>query len=392
MGLSFGIAVTLHALGGLLIATLPVRVSLSSGEELDGILSGLEDAAVSIESDGQSLRIPVDELVSLVPPTPQSATAPAMRVILRDGSQLAAQEVTLEEERLRIQPRRQEALSVPLQRVAAIRFRTGSPATDPRWLGILEQRPRGDLLAIRRDEGRLDPVAGVVEAIADGRVRFALGGDTVHAPIERLEGIVFGGATGEGRSADGLQVVATIHDIYGSEWVVVGWTAGPLVDGMEVRLSGDVTHTIPLDQLASIRFRGGQIALVEQTPAEKGVRPYLESKLDPALLEGWFGPRVNAEGELVMVGGSSVTYRAEPGFRKLLGSVHRDPDVAAAGEVSVRITFDDRVVWEQALLDRDPQGFELELGRAARIRFDVLSGSDGDVGDLVRLSHPRLVK
>ena len=93
-----------------------------------------------------------------------------------------------------------------------------------------------------------------------------------------------------------------------------------------------------------------------------------------------------------MFGGSSVSYRVEPGFGKLLGSVRRDTEADRGGKLAVRVTLDDRVVWEQTLTDRTPRGFEIELGDAARVRFEVSGGGDGEVGDVVRFLRPRFVK
>ncbi len=386
--MSLGITLALQGLAGLLVAALPVRVEPTSGAAFDGVIQSVDETSVSIERNGQSERIAFDDLASFVPQSLKSSSGPATRVVLWDGSQIAAEEVTLENDELRVAPHRQEPLNVPVRRAAAIRFRAPAPTTDPRWLGIREQQPRGDLLVVRRDGGKLDPVSVVVEEIADGQVHFILGDDTASAPIERLEGIVFGGEGDE----DPPDAAATIADIHGSQWVIDRWLPGPVEDEIEIGLRGGMNHSIPIDQLASIRFRSGLLSLVEQPPAEQDFRPYLESQMDRELLEGWFGPRIDAESDVQMLGGSSVTYRVEPGFSKFLGSVRRDPRVAVAGEVIVRIRFDDRVVWEQSLRDAEVQGFELPLEKAARIQIEVDTGSDGDVGDQVRVLRPRLVK
>lgn len=378
----------LPGLAGLLIAAIPVRVTRTSGDAIEGELAGLEAAAIRVDRGGEPVRISVDEIVSLVPQRSGEAADPPMRVLLRDGSRVAARSVTLSDDALEATLSAGGPLTVPVRRVAAIRFRRGTPATDPRWLGMLEQPPRGDRLAIRRDGGRLDAVGGVVKSIDAERVRFSLGDDTVDAPLGRLEGVVFGSSGDEPAAA----AIATVEDRHGSRWVIESWTPGEVEESIEVRLAGSLRHAIPVDSIASIRFSSGLRRLADQEPAGRDFRPYLETDVPAELLEGWFGPRVGEDGELEMFGGSSVSYRVEPGFAKLLGSVRRDPEADRAGKLVVRVALDDRVVWEQELTDRSPQGFEIELRDAARVRFEVSGGGDGEVGDVARFLRSRFVK
>lgn len=378
----------LPGLAAILIAAIPVRVSRTSGDAIEGELQGLEAAAIRIDREGESVRISVDEIVSVVPERVGEGAKPPMRVLLRDGTRVASRSVTFDGDELKVTLSAGSPLVVPVRGVAAIRFRRGTPATDPRWLGMLEQPPRGDQLAIRRDGGRLDAVGGVVESIDAERVRFSLGDDTVDAPLGRLEGVVFGSSGGEAEESG----IATVEDIHGSRWVIEGWTPGDLGESIELRLAGSVRHPIPVESIASIRFRSGLRQLVDEESAGSDFRPYLETNVPGELLEGWFGPRVGGDGELEMFGGSSVSYRVEPGFGKLLGSVRRGVEADRGGKLVVRIRLEDRVVWEESLTDRTPRGFEIELGDAARVRFEVSGGGDGEVGDVVRFLRPRLVK
>ncbi len=93
-----------------------------------------------------------------------------------------------------------------------------------------------------------------------------------------------------------------------------------------------------------------------------------------------------------MVGGSSIEYRIEPGHRILTGSVRRSQNVAKAGEVIVKIELDGKSVWQETLLDAEPRGFELPVEESRRLAIKVDSGKDGDLGDSVRISRPRLLK
>ena len=212
----------LPGLAALLIAAIPVRVTRTSGDSIEGELRALEAAAIRIDREGESVRISVNEIVSVVAARVAEGSEPPMRLVLRDGSGVAARSVTLDGDELEARLSAGSPLVVPVRGVAAIRFRRGTPATDPRWLGMLEQPPREDQLAIRRDGGRLDAVGGVVESIDGERVKFLLGDDTVDAPLGRLEGVVFGFSGGEPEEAG----IATVEDVHGSRWVIEGWAAG----------------------------------------------------------------------------------------------------------------------------------------------------------------------
>jgi hypothetical protein len=178
----------------LLMSVLSVSVKTNSGEKIEGDLVGFTADVVQIDAAGLTREFPFDELMSLTPTSSKEGTGPTFRVTLAGGSRIAAQDLALLESELVIEPRRQQALQVPVKQVKAIRFRAANTATDPKWLGIVAKESRGDTLVIRRGDNRLDPQYGIVEGIADGKVMFNLDGDKVKAPIVKLEGIVFGAA------------------------------------------------------------------------------------------------------------------------------------------------------------------------------------------------------
>ena len=93
-----------------------------------------------------------------------------------------------------------------------------------------------------------------------------------------------------------------------------------------------------------------------------------------------------------MHAGSSIEFRIEPGYLTFAGAAGRYDGVAEASSVSVRITLDGKVVWEQAFLDAGLRGFELPLDGARRLAIEVSGDGDGDLGDTVRIARPRLLK
>lgn len=390
METALGIAFLGRTLAVLAMAVLGVQVTKTSGDPIDGDLRGVGTSAIVVEVDGLEQEIAFEELVSVVPvDRVNDATGPPMRVTLLGGSLIAAQDIVLADEQLRIEPRRQQPLTVPLKEVKSIRFRAASPLTDAQWLGLLENEDRRDLLAIRREGNQLDPAPVVVESVSGGpesKVGFSIGDKSGAAPIARLEGIVLGGNRQVTENAD-IQVV----DIYGSKWLVQSIELSA-DSKLRLKLSDSIIHDLPVGQLHSMSWRSGLVMLAALDPVQTYYQPYVETNLDDALLAKWFGPATDRPPDLLMVGGSAIEYRIDSGFATLAGSVRRDQRVAKAGDVSIVISLDGQAVWEESLADSEPRGFELPLKGARRLRIEVKSGDDGDVGDTVRVLRPRLLK
>lgn len=387
LGTTLGCSFVFKVFASLIVAVLPIELSTNSGESISGDFSGVGQSTLRVDRDGEIQDLAFGDLLSLKPTEVNDATGPSKRVTLAGGSKIAAQDISLEDDTLTVEPRRQNELRIPASEVKSIRFRAASPALDPQWLGLLEKETRGDVLAIRRGGDRLDPAEGVIESVKEGKVGFRLDGDTLQAPIERLEGVIFGG-TRESEQPAEIQVV----DIYGSRWSAVAMLPSGPEQPLRLKLSDSVTHEIPLQHIESIRWSGGLTMIATQEPAATSYQSYLAPSVDETLLSDWFGPRPSGKSDLLMQGDSFVEYRIDEGFHVLAGSVRRDESVVKSGKVVVRIKMDGKTVWDEQLTDSDPRGFELSLESARRFRIEVDTAQDGDVGDTVRILRPRLLK
>jgi hypothetical protein len=377
----------LTAAAASLLAVVPVSIENDAGEVIEGKLSGFTATSLWLDQSGTPVEYRFDNLVLLRADKAVEASGTKFRVSLIGGSRIAAQEISLSNSELVVELRRQDRLSVPVKQVKAIRFRPPSVATDAEWLGFVDRESRGDTLVIRRPGDKLDPQQGIVTSITDGKLAFDLDGDVVQAPLERLEGVVFGGAPAVSEDAR-IQVT----DIYGSTWAVTGIEPSSGEEPLRMRLSPTLVHPLPQDQIESIRFTMGYALLAEAQPAGTSLEAYVPTGVAPQLMEAFFGPARDGDADLLMVGGSSIEYRIEPGYRSLAGSVRRHERVARAGSVTVRIELDGQAVWEQTLSDSQPRGFELPVENSRRVAITIDSEDDGDMGDKVRISRPRLLK
>ncbi|NND99371.1 MAG: hypothetical protein HKN47_18785 [Pirellulaceae bacterium] len=387
MGIALGFSVLMKSVGLLVVAVLPIRVTTTDGQSVEGDFVGVQPSTLLVETATGKQEFSFENLQSIVPvDKDDDATGPTIRVTLVGGSQIAVQDLRLKNDQLTIEPRRQKAITIPVKEVRSIRFRAASPATDPQWLGLVAQESRGDVLAIRRANDQLDPAPGVVEGIGPDNVQFVLDGDSIQAPIERIEGVVFGGVA-KADVASKIQVV----DQYGSRWAVTRLLPCPKGGPLHLELSENVTHQIPLSQLHNIFFSGGFTLLASIAPANSTYQPYIESKVNETLRSAWFGPKASGD-DVLLSGGGSVEYRIDDAYTTLAGSARRDSSVAKAGAMTLSVLVDDKEVWQASFTDAEPRGFELSVKDSRRVRFVADSGDDGDLGDMIRVTRPRLLK
>ncbi len=369
------------------IAVLPVVVKTNDGDEIQGGLGSIGESSIELVVDGDAREIAFEDLASLRPQSVEQRTGPTVQVTLVNGSRVAAQDLNSVDNELVIEPRRQNAVRIPFKQVKAIRFRSPAAATDAQWLGIVEREQRGDTLVIRRPGDRLDPQQGIIVAAKSDVVEFDLEGTKVNAPVERLEGVTFGGTDPVN---DDFNILVT--DVYGSSWAAVAIVPGQGDQPLRLRFADAIEHEIPLHQLAEIRWSGGVVFLAGETPASIDFRPTFASSISSELQNAMFGPSIDGEADLRMHGSSKAEYRVERGYQTLSGSVQRHETVDNSGSVTVRIELDGNTVWEQSLDDDAPRGFEIPIESARRLAFHVDSDGDGELGDTVRIVRPRLLK
>lgn len=371
----------------LLLSVIQVRVSTTDGKSVQGTFQGIGSGELRIGVDGETQTYGFDALSSLTPAAPLDATGPTMRVILAAGSEVAAEELSLADETLSIRPRRQSLLEVPVKQVRAIRFRAATAAVNPAWLAKLEDERRGDTIAIRREGDMLDFIEGVITSISADTVGLELDGDEIQAPIAKLEGVIFGGTKVSSNPGD-IQVV----DSYGSRWSAAEMLPSEADAPLHLKLAGGITHTLPLEHVETIRWTGGLSLLATVEPATSSHTEYVQSKLDRDMLKSWFAPKPADGQDLVMYGRSAVEYRIDEGFKTFAAGVRRDKSVRKATETTVRVYVDEKMVWEESINNNRPLGFELPIEEGRRLKIEVDPGSQGDLGNTIRILRPRLLR
>lgn len=371
-----------------LISAIDVRITALDGTTTDVSLSKIEAGELVVQDGSTTQRRALSEILEVARVDSPTELLPTISVELLDGTRLTATSIKIEGGQLTISLVKQPALQVPLKQVRWIRFRTPSTAIDPQWLGMTEKTPSTDTLVIRRAGDSLDEAAGIVKSADEKTVKFDLDGDVLDAPIEKLEGIVFANPL---PNTDDAKV--SVQDTHGSRFRVRS-VSGDDHGNVVLILSDSISHSFPLEQLNKIESTGSLQFLATVPPVETTFQSVSQVGLEPELAKAWFAPQASNDRDIDLTGDAAVEYRVDEGFASLQGSAELDDEVKSGGKCSLRILLDNKVVWDQTFDVTAPEarGFDLPIGKAKRVRFEMKSGNDGDVGDHLRILQPRLVK
>jgi hypothetical protein len=372
----------------LLAMVIEVRVTTLDGKARDGELLSITNSSIEVQSNGSKESIATDQLLSLQRIDSATKSSPLLRVELLNGSRVAVTEVTTNQADAVLQTRDQPPLMVPLKQIRWIRFRPATPAVDPQWLGILEADHSSDVIVVRRSGNALDEVQGIVKSISATAVTIDLDGDELVAPIEKLEGILFGSIAAEPRSSNII-----VEDLLGSRWMVESIESGEN-NLVRLMLGSGASHTLPLDQLKKVETVGSVQFLAAESPVESVFQPTTSIGLNKELAARWLSAFGVDDRDLVLHANSHAEYRVDDRYSSLVGSAQFDHSVTSGGKCTLRILFDGEVVWDQTfdVETPSPRGYELPLGKARRVRFEVKDAGDGDIGDTLKIRQPRLVK
>ncbi len=371
-----------------LVTAVDVRITTLDGVTTDASLTKIEAGELVVQEGNATQRRPLSEVLEVARIDAPAELLPTTSVELLNGTRLTATAIKIDGGQLTVSLVRQQALQVPLKQVRWIRFRAPSTAIDPQWLGMTEKTPSSDTLVIRRAGDSLDEASGIVKSADEKTVKFDLDGDELDAPIEKLEGIVFANPLPAVNDAK-----VSVQDTHGSRFRV-RTISGDADGNVLLELSETLKHRFPLDQLLKIESTGSLQFLATVTPVETSFQAVSNVGLSPELAKAWFAPQASNERDIQLTGEAAVEYRLEEGFTSLQGSAEWDEEVKAGGKCVLRILLDNKVVWEQTfdVTAPEPRGFDLPIGKAKRVRFELKTGSDGDVGDHLRILQPRLVK
>jgi len=347
----------------------PASLMTADGKSLQGEIIRIDDDGVHFNESsgpnrGSEAKVFAIEELSQIRWDHAGQTPLPMQVQLAGGSIVRATVLNWSDETVTVTPARQSPIELPVQQLRWVRFRAGNTATDPTWLGWLEEVRRGDRLIVRRNEKALDSIDGTALAINRDSVEFETRGNRVIAPLSKLEGLML-----STRSEDTQSSSIRLSDTSGSIWAAESIRMSRDAEMLRIRLSGSIEHEIPIDQVSEIWFAGGILPLAEAEIAEAVMGTETVSPSAPdsvADLGKWFSPQTD-EGVIAMNAPAKITFRIPEGYQKLMIAARRDRDVHQFTAVQLEVLLDDESKWTGILKDRESLGLDLDLAGARQL-------------------------
>ncbi|MCH2209717.1 MAG: NPCBM/NEW2 domain-containing protein [Fuerstiella sp.] len=234
-----------------LLVAIDVRLDLLNGDAFTGSLTSISPQELTLEKDGKSNTIALEDIVSVTTDVQISEPSDQGRILLADGSQIECGLESLTAQQARSETSAVGPLVIPRAALRAVRLSSANPDWDEQWNMFLKRTNENDLLILKKRDGTgLDFYGGIVSAVSGDNVDFVLDGDTVPVPRSRIYGLIFAANT---TASTGT---TTIQFADGSAFIAQSLITDG--DGLTVLSSWDQTLKISLETLHRIDFSGGR--------------------------------------------------------------------------------------------------------------------------------------
>jgi len=381
------------------VATAAQSIETIDARQLAGPVESITTQAVVFGRPGASQQLPRADVASVV-------LAPAGRLMLRDGQaviqsaaggQLAVSEIAVADGKVSFASGLLGRATWPMERISLILLpsATASPA---QVLGELERlAPAGqalDVLLVRRSDGNLVAVAGVLEKVDAKVVRFRWKGKARTAGRESVLAIRLAGSAGQGPAVSGW-----LRSRDGSR---IGFAALSMDSrSVTAELVPGGRKEIPRNVLAAVHFVSDRVVpLARLKPAT--VTEY-------GFLGKAFGHRVDRSvgGGPLRLGGKTydnglglhsfcaLSWRLDGPYSSFVAVVGIDDAVRPRGDATLTFLGDGKpLTGPMRLTGNDPpRTVRLGLTGVRELTIRVEFGPDRlDVGDHVDLAGARLIR
>lgn len=376
------------------LADLPAaEVETLKGDRQTGGFAELNGRTLRLQKDAASVELPVAEIVGLrfvAPATPDPFIGP--RVVLVDGTRLTCSDFAIERGQARFTTAQCGILSVPVARVAQVRFGVSTSKLDEAWNAIASRESKTDLLVVKKEDV-LDHLNGVVGDVGE-KISFLLDGDEVPVSREKVYGIVFRRKTGAVPKPT-CQVDLASGDVL--QAVNVAATDGEF----RLKLATGSEVTVPVAAVAGLDFSAGKIRYLSQLePRDVKSLPfwdaisYREYRRDRSL-DGTpisVGGKTYSRG-LAINSRTTLRYRIAGEYTRFQGVMGIDDSVRGLGDVHVVISGDGKPLLEADVKGRNPpRPFSLDVTGVRDLEILVDFGGDANIGDHLDLADAKLIK
>ncbi len=389
-----------------LTGQIDVELSLTDGSTVSGQLEDFASSQVSIDNNGQRRAYALRQLRRVRFPSTEEVPLSPQEVTLTDGSRLAIDNFHCRGDA--VTARRQNGtvpLSLTRRAVRAVKLGSLDAEQLQSWATISQNAPRSDVVVVRRKEGPLQPIEGILGDIDDAVIKFQYSGDWIDVRRERVAGVLFATIQGETQGIpraelalnDGSQLQVLSLQREGNDVVVV--------TPSQVRLN------IPFQQLRFVDFAAlSMVALSDMEPELSEFTPYIQVPTLAEAEQQWFAPqhdrRITREPLVASVGDKEqqfdkglglhsrtrLIYRLAGKYRRFLATAAVD-ETGGAGQLTLLIVADNRELFRQEMSrGESAREIDVDISGANRLQIVVDYGNHGDQGDQMSLCDARLIK
>ena len=393
-------------------AEFEVVVTTLDGDRLNGVLQSITREQLTLDTASGTQVFATGELLSILPSGATESidslmAAPAMQVVLADGSQLRATGYTVDDRRASIQLHEGGGVRTSTDKIAYVRLAKQDARIEKQWGDILAGDRSGDVLVIRKTSPpsqdapiavALDHLEGILSDITREAIVFEYDGDPVIIARSKVEGLVYH----RPRPMSARDLVCRVVGVANSHWNARSLKVR--ADTLELISCAGVRYSMPLDQVAKFDFAPANLVyLSELKPESEDWRPHVFSKFTPPSVSRWFRPRGNLpmllQGEayqngLALHSRTRLTYRLSQDYKRFLAYVGIDDRHSNEGNIFLRISGNQRVLFEGEVQGgSDPIELDIDIRGVRRLTILVDFGQDDtDLGDHLNLCNARFTK
>ena len=383
-------------------AGLPVDVARLEGPAVQGELTAVSSAAVSLTVDGKTESLPLKNILEVRFKANDENTAlpeqPAAVLQTVDGAVVSLKTVAVTAQTLSGEAPNLGQFQLPLTAVNAVRLTTAAPDLEAAWNKLIPRERSQDWLVLKKGNV-LDHLDGVVGTIDEKEVKFLLDGDEIPVQREKVFGVIY-----YRRDPASSQAVCVAR-FGGGDTVPLKSIQGTGEQLTGVHASG-ATMNLATARLRSLDFSQGKVAyLSDLEPLDVKYTPYFESivwpyRRDRSLDGGKLRVGDHAyERGLAIHSRTELVFRAGRSYRKFRAVMGIDRSVLDTGNlepgdvvVGVVIRGDDRVLFEGEVKGSDPPR-ELDLDVTGVRDLKILVDYAGmDIADHLDLADARFLK
>lgn len=406
-----------------LAVAAPDQVSATKldGTSATGRLVSWSDNEIVLAVGTKKERLPTADLLSLELSAQPSDDTGEPLVELVDGSALPLSNYGTSGETAHVwlcKPADAAAapITVPVQKVKAVRLQAISPDVLAQWQEIRGLGLPSDLLVIAKRGGKsLDHLECVLGEVTDSEVAFVLDGEKMRVPRSKVAGIIY-------FRADDV-------DAAPAPFALVG-PGGLRLMAAEIRWQEDgtlkadtlasVSIVWPISQVSSIDMSAGKVQfLSDLKPVTASWQPLIDLPTEASRAAKFGQVRFNRSASggpltllfpnadpapganrfkaynkgLAVRSRTELVYRLPTGYQRFLAEAGIEPATAASGNVVLNIYGDDRQLFEHPIDGGDaPVPIDLPVVGVKRLEIVVDYGENLDTGDWLNLCNARVVK